>query len=56
MLEAKQHGFIDRQLANLGKSLNPKSDESAKNSVSKPFSKLVDTCAAEFEAYIPYYY
>jgi len=56
LLKAKQHGFVDRQLANL---LNcPESDVRARRKelgIEAVF-KSVDTCAAEFEAYTPYYY
>ncbi|MBN1384366.1 MAG: carbamoyl-phosphate synthase large subunit [Elusimicrobia bacterium] len=56
LLKAKQYGFSDRQIADL---IN--SDEISvrklrnKNKITTTF-KLVDTCAAEFEAYTPYYY
>ena len=56
LLKAKQYGFGDKQIAQL-----IKSDELSvrklrkKNGVEAVF-KLVDTCAAEFEAYTPYYY
>ncbi len=54
--EAKQYGFSDRQLAYLWGS-----DEMTVRTVRKKLGveatfKLVDTCAAEFEAYTPYYY
>lgn len=54
--KAKQFGFSDRQLAHL---LN--ADEDKIRSLRKKLEivatfKLVDTCAAEFEAYTPYYY
>jgi len=54
--EAKQYGFSDRQIARfLGK------DELWVRQLRKrkgiePVYKLVDTCAAEFEAYTPYFY
>ncbi|MFH1093465.1 MAG: carbamoyl-phosphate synthase large subunit [Candidatus Omnitrophota bacterium] len=56
MLRAKQYGFSDTQIAEI---LN--TDEiSVRNQRKKqgviPVYKLVDTCAAEFEAYTPYYY
>jgi len=56
MLTAKQHGFVDRQLANLWRC-----PESEVRRVRQGFGveavfKSVDTCAAEFEAYTPYYY
>ncbi len=53
---AKQFGFSDRQLAYLTKSTE--SAVRAKRIAEKvlPTFRLVDTCAAEFEAYTPYYY
>jgi carbamoyl-phosphate synthase large subunit len=56
MLMAKQHGFIDRQLANL---LNASELDVRNRRLEmgiKAVFKSVDTCAAEFEAYTPYYY
>ena len=55
-LRWKKVGFSDRQLA-----LKEKSDEKELREVRKrldvlPTYRLVDTCAAEFEAYTPYYY
>jgi len=56
LLRAKQYGFSDRQLAHLAGS-----DELTvrrcrlRHGIRAAF-KLVDTCAAEFEAYTPYYY
>ena len=54
--EAKELGFSDPQLAHI-----LKSDELSIRNLRKklgvlPTYKLVDTCAAEFEAYTPYYY
>ena len=52
----KRAGFSDKQLAII---LNLKEDEvraKRENLGVKPVFKLVDTCAAEFEAYTPYYY
>ncbi|MDD4981061.1 MAG: carbamoyl-phosphate synthase large subunit [Candidatus Omnitrophica bacterium] len=54
--KAKEYGFSDAQLARF---LNQ--DEGAirqwrKDAGIKPDYKLVDTCAAEFEAFTPYYY
>jgi len=56
LLIAKQYGFSDRQLALLtgGDELNVRSYRK-KLGIEATF-KLVDTCAAEFEAYTPYYY
>ncbi|RKS53303.1 carbamoyl-phosphate synthase large subunit [Gillisia mitskevichiae] len=56
MLEAKQKGFADRQIAHMLKCLESqvynKRDELNINRI----FKLVDTCAAEFKAETPYYY
>jgi carbamoyl-phosphate synthase large subunit len=50
--KAKQWGFSDKELARLFKTSEDKVREKRIN-VSY---KVVDTCAAEFEAYTPYYY
>ena len=53
---AKEMGFSDRYLAGL---LGVEEEEVAKKRRSKgilPVFKSVDTCAAEFEAYTPYFY
>ncbi|MBU2950056.1 carbamoyl-phosphate synthase large subunit [Tamlana agarivorans] len=56
LLEAKQKGYGDRQIAHMLKCLESqvynKREELGINRV----YKLVDTCAAEFEAKTPYYY
>lgn len=56
MFEAKQKGYADRQIAHLLRCLESevytKREEMGINRV----YKLVDTCAAEFEAQTPYYY
>lgn len=56
LMEAKQKGYADRQIAHLLNCL-----ESEVYSLREDFNinrvyKLVDTCAAEFEAKTPYYY
>ncbi len=53
---AKQAGFADRQLATLldVSELEVRSDRIRRGIVAT--FKAVDTCAAEFEAYTPYYY
>jgi carbamoyl-phosphate synthase large subunit len=54
---AKEHGFSDRQLAHLwGGGQEEYAAELRGGYGIKPVYKLVDTCAAEFEAYTPYYY
>jgi len=50
--KAKQWGFSDKELARLLKTTEDKIREKRMN-VSY---KVVDTCAAEFRAYTPYYY
>ncbi len=61
LFEAKQLGYSDAQLANvyLGK-ISPETiiavREHRKKLGIEPVYKLVDTCAAEFEAVTPYYY
>jgi carbamoyl-phosphate synthase large subunit len=56
LAKAKSLGFSDRQIANL----TGKSEEAIRAERKKlglvPSYRLVDTCAAEFEAYTPYYY
>jgi len=53
---AKKFGFSDRQLAILTKSTEPEIRAARKEAGVEPTYRLVDTCAAEFEAYTPYYY
>ncbi len=56
LYEVKQHGFSDLQLAHLtGTSEDDIRDLRQKLGL-EPAYKLVDTCAAEFESYTPYYY
>jgi carbamoyl-phosphate synthase large subunit len=56
LLQAKQYGFSDRQLANLWRTTESEIRRLRKAHGIEPVYKLVDTCAAEFEAYTPYYY
>ncbi|MFA5320921.1 MAG: carbamoyl phosphate synthase large subunit, partial [Candidatus Omnitrophota bacterium] len=54
--EAKKMGFSDRQIALL---IGKKEEEISSLRISLgiiPDFKLVDTCAAEFQAFTPYYY
>ena len=56
ILKAKQLGFSDKQIARI---LNKDEDNVRalrKAQGIEPVYKLVDTCAAEFEAWTPYYY
>jgi len=56
ILEAKRNGFADRQLAHLWGTdeMTVRAHREARGI--KAVFKLVDTCAAEFEAVTPYYY
>jgi len=56
LLKAKQYGFSDIQIADLTGSDELSVRELRKKQGIKAIFKLVDTCAAEFEAYTPYYY
>ncbi len=53
---AKQMGFSDRQLAHWWDSTEPEVRADRKRRGIIATFKQVDTCAAEFEAYTPYYY
>jgi carbamoyl-phosphate synthase large subunit len=56
MLEAKQKGFADRQIAHMLKCLESEVYTKREELNVNRIYKLVDTCAAEFEAQTPYYY
>ncbi len=56
MRTAKEKGYADRQLAHLLDCLESEVHEKRKNMGIHRVYKLVDTCAAEFEANTPYYY
>jgi carbamoyl-phosphate synthase large subunit len=53
---AKQFGFSDRQIAHLTDQTEADVREKRIRQAVLPTYRLVDTCAAEFEAYTPYYY
>jgi carbamoyl-phosphate synthase large subunit len=55
-LQAKQYGFSDRQLAHLWHTSESEVRRIRKARGIDATYKLVDTCAAEFEAFTPYYY
>ena len=56
LLKAKQYGFSDSQIADLVERDELSIREQRKSCGIEATYKLVDTCAAEFEAYTPYYY
>lgn len=56
LAKAKSLGFSDRQIGHLtGRSEDAVREERSRLKL-EPSYRLVDTCAAEFEAYTPYYY
>ncbi|HOW88407.1 MAG TPA: carbamoyl-phosphate synthase large subunit, partial [Candidatus Omnitrophota bacterium] len=56
MRKAKEYGFSDRQLAFYWGLREGDVRKKRKKLGIKPVYKLVDTCAAEFKAYTPYFY
>ena len=56
LLRAKKFGFSDRQLAVANGASGTEIRSLRKSLGVTPTYRLVDTCAAEFEAYTPYYY
>ena len=53
---SKKMGFSDRQIALLSANSEPEVRAARRSAGVVPTYRLVDTCAAEFEAYTPYYY
>ncbi len=56
LAKAKSLGFSDRQIAHLTGTTEDAIRAERKKQGLVPSYRLVDTCAAEFEAYTPYYY
>ncbi|MCB0819434.1 MAG: carbamoyl-phosphate synthase large subunit [Bacteroidetes bacterium] len=56
ILKAKQKGYADRQIAHLLRCLESQVFNKRHKMEIRRVYKLVDTCAAEFEAQTPYYY
>ena len=56
LLQAKMKGYADRQIAHLINCLESEVYNRRNDAGIKRVYKLVDTCAAEFEAKTPYYY
>ncbi len=54
--QAKQHGFSDVQIAHMWQCTEQEVRTKRNELNIVPGYRLVDTCAAEFEAYTPYYY
>ena len=53
---AKEYGFSDIELARIFRTEASRIREVRRSKNVEPVYKLVDTCAAEFEAHTPYYY
>ena len=56
ILEAKRHGFSDIEIAKILSAEEGEVRDFRLREGIKPAFKMVDTCAAEFEAYTPYLY
>jgi carbamoyl-phosphate synthase large subunit len=56
LMEAKKKGYADRQIAHLLRCLESQVFNKRKELGINRVYKIVDTCAAEFEAQTPYYY
>ena len=56
LAKAKALGFSDRQIAFLTRQSEDEIRAARKRQRLIPSYRLVDTCAAEFEAFTPYYY
>lgn len=56
LFEAKQKGYADRQVAHLLRCLESEVYKKREEFNINRVYKIVDTCAAEFEAHTPYYY
>jgi carbamoyl-phosphate synthase large subunit len=54
--QAKEYGFSDKRIAALTGETEKNVRDFRKRNGLRPVYKLVDTCAAEFEAYTPYLY
>jgi carbamoyl-phosphate synthase large subunit len=54
--KAKEYGFSDRMIAGLTGRTEKEVRDFRRGAGLMPVYKLVDTCAAEFEAYTPYFY
>ena len=54
--EAKQYGFSDREIGRLWKMREEEVFRLREAAGIMPVYKMIDTCASEFESYIPYFY
>ena len=53
---AKQMGFSDREIAELWNKMETDIFQMRKDAGIIPVYKMIDTCASEFDSYIPYFY
>ena len=56
LLSAKQMGFADKTIAELWNMTETEVYKMRMESGMTPVYKMIDTCASEFESYIPYFY
>lgn len=56
LLKAKKMGFSDEEIAKLWNTNEQAIFEERKDADIVPVYKMIDTCASEFESYIPYFY
>ena len=54
--EAKKMGFSDKYIAKIWETTEEKIYELRKENKIYPVYKMIDTCASEFESYVPYFY
>ena len=56
LYQAKRMGFADREIALLWNTTELEVFHTRKNAGIIPVYKMIDTCASEFDSYIPYFY
>ncbi len=56
LYNAKRLGFSDRAVAHFGKESEQDIYRLRKENAVMPVYKMIDTCASEFESYVPYFY
>ncbi len=56
LYEAKRMGFCDREIAKLWNTAEEEVWRLRREKGIRPVYKMIDTCASEFESYIPYFY
>lgn len=56
LYQAKRMGFSDKYIAKLWKTTEDEIYKVRKENKMFPVYKMIDTCASEFESYIPYFY